>query len=199
MSTPEPTKRVRALLLAAGRGSRFDPSGQRSKLLADFEGQPVAIRALRALRAAGLPVTAVVRERGELAERLALAGAEVVIFPGAQAGMGASLAHGVQCVRRACAPDALVVALGDMPSIRPETIHALLAEVDDDHPIVAPEYGGRRGHPVVFWHSRLDALSGLDGDRGAAALLRSDTPTLVEVDDAAILLDIDEPGDLPAG
>ncbi|MEZ5658829.1 MAG: nucleotidyltransferase family protein [Burkholderiaceae bacterium] len=197
---PDAPTLVKALLLAAGRGSRFDPSGRTSKLLAEIDGTPVAVHALRRLLDAGLPVTAVVRAPGRLADALTHAGAQVLVFAGAQEGMGASLAHGIgQLCHGEDPPDAILVALADMPSISAKTIRALIGRIGERTPIVAPCHQGRRGHPVLFWRSQFDALSQLSGDRGAAALLRQDKPVLVEVDDPAILIDIDEPGDLPTG
>jgi molybdenum cofactor cytidylyltransferase len=164
--------------------------------MATIDGEPVAVLAARALAGAGLPVLAVVREDAELAEALRAVGVEISVCPAAALGMGHSLAHGVTQLIAAHAPDAIVVALADMPSIRTGTIRDLVAAVGPDAPIVVPEFDGRRGHPVVFWRSCFEALTELSGDRGAAALLREGTVHRVPVRDPAILLDIDRPDDL---
>lgn len=197
MSTPEAAgQRAHALLLAAGRGARFDPSGRNSKLLATLDGVAVVVRAARALRAAGLDVTAVVREDGRVAMALRSEGVEVFVSPRAAEGMGASLSDGVTHLVRTRDPSAIVVALGDMPHVSPDTIAAVAAAVGPAHPVAAPFFEGRRGHPVAFWRSRFGALEALHGDRGAGPLLRDDTLLRVDVGDAGILLDIDLPDDL---
>ena len=63
---------VFGLLLAAGRGRRFDPAGRRSKLEALIEGEAVAVRGLRRL-AAGCDQVVALGRRGN---RLILGGAD---------------------------------------------------------------------------------------------------------------------------
>ncbi|MDN7922243.1 NTP transferase domain-containing protein, partial [Burkholderia gladioli] len=79
---------VVGVLLAAGLGTRFDPSGQDSKLLAALpDGTPVAVAAARRLRAVMPEVIAVVRPGAEvLAERLAIVGCRVLVAPEAAQG-----------------------------------------------------------------------------------------------------------------
>lgn len=101
---PQPP--IAALLLAAGIGRRFDPSGARLKLIepapgGPHAGAPMAVAALRSLRGALGEVVAVVREAYTAVQRrlhalLAAEGAELVICPQAAAGMGHSLACGVR-------------------------------------------------------------------------------------------------------
>ncbi|PNQ40697.1 NTP transferase domain-containing protein, partial [Ralstonia solanacearum] len=71
---------VVGVLLAAGRGSRFDPGGAVNKLLAALpDGTPVAVQAARHLRAVLADVVAVVPAagtHGAEAERLAVLLAE---------------------------------------------------------------------------------------------------------------------------
>ncbi|WP_316696450.1 NTP transferase domain-containing protein, partial [Ralstonia mannitolilytica] len=93
---------VVGVLLAAGRGSRFDPAGAANKLLAPLRdgvtaGTPVALQAARHLKQALDDVVAVVpaaATHGAQAERLAAllaeAGCEVLRCADAARGMGAS-------------------------------------------------------------------------------------------------------------
>ena len=53
---------VTGILLAAGRGRRFDPEGLRNKLLQPLAGEPVVVHSARHLLAALPRVVAVVRE-----------------------------------------------------------------------------------------------------------------------------------------
>lgn len=184
-----------ALLLAAGRGTRFDPSGLHSKLLAPLaDGTPVACAAARALLTILPHVTAVVRPGAEaLAHALNDAGCDVVFAPEAERGMGASLAAGIRATYEA---EGWIVALADMPWIAPATIEQIARRIDGGASIVAPVYRGRRGHPVGFGAMHRDKLSSLDGDIGARALLEVADVTTIDVEDAGVLADIDTYADL---
>lgn len=184
-----------ALLLAAGRGTRFDPSGLQNKLLAPLaDGTPVACAAAHALLATLPNVTAIVRPGAEaLAHALNEAGCDVVFSTDAERGMGATLAAGVRATAES---QGWIVALADMPWIAPTTIEALARRIDAGASIVAPVYGGRRGHPVAFGAMHRDALSSFDGDIGARSLLASNEVITIDVDDAGILADIDTHADL---
>lgn len=184
-----------ALLLAAGRGTRFDPTGLQNKLLAPLaDGTPVACAAARALLATIAHVTAVVRPGAEaLAHALNDAGCDVVFSIDAERGMGASLAAGVRATADA---EGWIIALADMPWIAPSTIEALARRIDAGASIVAPLYRGQRGHPVGFGAMHRDALASLDGDTGARRLLESHEISTIEVDDAGVLADVDTDTDL---
>lgn len=183
----------RAILLAAGAGTRFGGG----KLLHPLDdGAAIAAHAARNLIEAGLDVMAVVRPGDfPLAELLESEGCTVTKCPDAAQGMGVSLAHGVGMTADA---SGWVVALADMPRIRPETIarvvRALMAGAD----IVAPSYQGDRGHPVAFSRRFLSELQLLSGDSGARAVVQRNQALLklVECDDPGILFDIDRRGDL---
>ncbi|WP_206956869.1 nucleotidyltransferase family protein [Trinickia acidisoli] len=184
-----------ALLLAAGRGTRFDPTGLQNKLLAPLpDGTPVACAAARALLTILPHVTAIVRPGAEgLAHALNAAGCDVIFSTDAERGMGASLAAGIRATEDA---EGWIVALADMPWISPSTIEAIARGVDAGASIVAPVYRGRRGHPVGFGSMHRDALSSLDGDVGARGLLEAAAVTSIEVDDAGVLADVDTHADL---
>lgn len=182
------------LLLAAGRSRRFGTD----KLLATLpDGTPVAVAACRALRAGVGPVFAVLRPGQEaLAALLRAEGAATGMCAAADQGMGASLAFGVAATRAAAG---WVVALADMPWIAPDSIRRVAAELGRGAELAAPFHAGRRGHPVGFGARFRPDLERLGGDAGARSILAEHADRLcrVDVDDPGILLDIDEPGDLP--
>ena len=212
------------LLLASGRGQRFDAGGHRNKLLASLpDGQTVVVASARAMCAALDHVVVVVPARGSLLEA-ALVDLPVRLVRNARAkeGMGASIAVGVHAMQ-AEFPDAegWVIALADMPFIAPETIRAvaegfLMANAlfavrsgngagdetchhgrhETRRLIAAPTYRGRRGHPVAFSKQLADELLLLSGDVGASALLARHPALLIECDDGGIVRDIDTPADL---
>ena len=180
------------LLLAAGSGSRFGSDKLRHVLP---HGVPIAVQALRHLKAELPNVLVVVRPGGEgLFE-----GEKVVVCPNADEGMGTSLA----CAARAAArlfPDAdgYVIALGDMPFVRRTTIAAVRDALAAGAPLAAPYFRSRRGHPVGLSKRFYKDLSALRGDVGAKQLIRENEGTLVKipVGDPGVIRDIDTPGDL---
>jgi molybdenum cofactor cytidylyltransferase len=196
------TARPVGLLLAAGRGARFDPSGRTSKLLAaapigPHVGQPVAVAAARNLQAADIAVTAVLRpadtlEQQRLHDVLRAIDCQVVINVRADEGIGASIACGVQAT--ASAPGWLI-ALADMPAIAPATVRAVADAIFAGAPSAAPLHQGQRGHPVGFGAALAAELLALHGDEGARRVLAAHPPQLVHVDDAGCLLDLDRPSD----
>lgn len=189
------TKRVIGLLLAAGKGVRFDPTGQSDKLLQPLaDGTPVALAAARNLLAATACVIAVVRDgQGELARCLRAAGCRVVECPDAHEGMGVSLVCGVQA---AADTDGCLIALADMPHVLPATLSALVDALRLGARIAAPVLGGRRGNPVAFAACHRAHLLQLGGDEGARKLLRHYPVHEVLVTDDGIFQDVDSPADL---
>jgi molybdenum cofactor cytidylyltransferase len=186
------------ILLAAGLGTRFDPSGLHNKLLAALPGgTPVVFQSARRLLAVASEVIAVVRPGAEkLAGVLNQAGCNVIFSIDAERGMGATLAAAVRATSEA---DGWLVALGDMPWIEHASYEAVARSLDGGATLVAPGYRGKRGHPVGFGLTHGQTLAALDGDAGARGLFASHEPFIVEVDDPNVLRDIDLPGDLGAG
>jgi molybdenum cofactor cytidylyltransferase len=190
--------KIRGILLAAGYSKRFGSN----KLLQALPpgspeaGVPIALAAARRLLEARPDSIAVVRPRAQkLAALLRNAGCNTVVCKGAAEGMGTSLAAGV---RAAADAEGWVVALADMPFIRPDTIRTVVQTVAAGAGIAAPAYRGRRGHPVGFGRSYFEQLASLHGDDGARELLsrHAVSVALCETDDPGVLRDIDKPSDL---
>ncbi|QNA87785.1 nucleotidyltransferase family protein [Massilia sp. Dwa41.01b] len=184
------------ILLAAGRGRRFDPLGRQNKLLQALPGgDAVVVASARHLLAVLPRVVAVVPpEDGGVGEALRALGVEVTVCPDADSGMAASLVHAIR--HSLPQADAWLVALGDMPHVAPATLRALLEALAAGAQIAAPTYRGQRGNPVAFGQGHLPALLALEGDAGARGLLRSCPVREVAVCDPGILRDIDTPADL---
>jgi molybdenum cofactor cytidylyltransferase len=192
------------ILMAAGRGRRFDPRGLRNKLLqplpdaATGGGAQVVEASARKLLAVLPRVVAVVPPGdGGVGALLASLGCEVTVCPDADSGMAASLTHAIRHSLDVFSPvDAWLVALGDMPHVAPATLQALAARLEQGAGIVAPVMAGRRGNPVGFGRVHLDALLALRGEQGARALLQAFPVTEVQVTDPGIFRDVDTPADL---
>jgi molybdenum cofactor cytidylyltransferase len=192
--------RIVGVLLAAGRGSRFGGDKLQAPLAdpaTDIPvGTPVGIASAIHVGQALAEVVAVLRPgHADLAAGIRAAGLETIECANADEGMGATLSCGVAAAQDA---DGWVVALADMPWIRPATIATVAAALAAGADIVAPAYRGRRGHPVGFARRHRDALIASRGDAGARELIAAnrDTLTLVDVDDPGVLRDVDVPDDL---
>ena len=188
--------RICGILLAAGAAKRFG-GGKLLHPLAD--GTPLGAASARNLLAALPDVLAVVRPGDEeLAAVLKHAGCEVTVCAEAIHGMGNSLAHAIAARRAA---DGWVIALADMPSLKPATISAVARAIEGGAVLAAPEYDGKRGHPVGVSSRFRDDLLRLDGDAGARDIVAAHLGelTLIGCDDPGVLLDIDRREDLARG
>lgn len=188
--------RVVGVLLAAGTSTRF---GDRNKLLADLDGEPLVRHAARTLLDADLlEIVAVVGyEAGAVRDALDDCDLRVVENPGYEAGLSTSVARGVDAAGDAGA-DATVFLPGDMPAVAPATVDLLV----DAHSAglataVAAAHEGHRGNPVLFDREHFDALRRLEGDVGGReVLLGCDAGALVETGDPGVRRDVDTREDL---
>ncbi|MES2264460.1 MAG: nucleotidyltransferase family protein [Pseudomonadota bacterium] len=188
---------ITGILLAAGRGKRFDPSGARNKLLQAVDGSVVVVNSARHMLAVMPRVVAVVRpgDDGVAAQLLAL-GCDVTVCESADSGMAASLVHALRHAEQKEAAQGWLIALGDMPRVRPATIQSLQDALERGADIAVPVFQGRRGNPVGFTRTHLPLLLALQGDQGARGILKNHPVHEVAVDDNGILQDIDTPADL---
>lgn len=160
------------LVLASGRGERFNASGGVGhKLQADLCGKTVLQRTLDAVRASGL--------RWHLEDA-------------GHPGMGDTIAAAVRATRDAAG---WLVLPADLPLIAPETL-VELAQLETTAQVVVPMFAGRRGHPVRFARVCGDALASLQGSRGGAAIKDQFESLAWPVQDAGCVTDIDNIDDL---
>jgi molybdenum cofactor cytidylyltransferase len=156
----------------------------------------LAVASAQALVAALPGAIAVVRPgHPALASALEGVGLRVVVCGDAVEGMGASLACAVRAEADA---DGWVVALADMPFVRPATIAAVVARLRAGAALCAPTWDGARGHPVGIAARYAPELAALRGDAGARDLLRreADRLDLLPTDDPGVLQDVDTRADL---
>jgi molybdenum cofactor cytidylyltransferase len=185
-----------AIVPAAGRAERFGSP----KAIVEVEGVPMLERVIGSLRDAEVDHIVVVLGAHEdlIRENVpSLATCRVVVNPRPERGMFSSLQEGFNA---APAADAYLVAVGDMPFVRAETIRMIVTEHARVSGIVSPRYRGKRGHPIV-----------VDGAAREAILVAEATPkyTLhdvvkaqaarqhdLEVDDPGVIRDVDTMTDL---
>lgn len=158
-----------AILLAAGRGSRFE--GDTPKLLAPLRGRTVLEHALDAVRGSGLPVYVVI---GAIDVDHILPDDVTVVHNEAWAdGQAVSVRAGITAAD-ADGHDAVVVGLGDQPFVTDEAWRAVASA---DAPIAVATYDGRRGNPVKLCRPTWDLLPPFGDEVGRAVM--TDRPDLV--------------------
>jgi len=127
-------------VLAAGEGARFGGPKQ----LALLDGRPLLSHVVATMRAVCDRVVVVLGARADEV-RPAADGAETVVCPEWEQGIYTSLLCGLAALGDES--DAVVVALGDQPSLPRSRIEAVLAF---DAPIARARDGAAPSHPVVI-------------------------------------------------
>jgi len=180
------------IVLAAGRGSRFQGEGH--KLDQALGHSSVLGTTVRQAVQTQLPVVVVTlaARAPALARQLATRDIVVVSDDEAAQGMGRSIATGV--AERSGAPGWLVLP-GDMPLVRPDSILAVATALEQ-HAVAYAQYRGRRGHPVGFGAELYSELVLLQGDDCARRVVARYPAHGQEVDDPGVLMDIDTQADL---
>lgn len=197
VTDPVREKPVAGVLLAAGTSSRF---GERNKLLATLNGEPLVRHAARTLAEAAVdPLVAVVGADGDrVAAALDGLGFSVVENPNYAEGQATSVRAGVRAVRDASDVAGAVFALGDMPLVAPASVDALVAAYRaSEATALAAAYDGERGNPVLFDSRYFGVLANVDGDVGGRDILLSGGDSvLVETGDPGVRRDVDTRTDL---
>lgn len=182
---------VAAIVLAAGRGTRF---GDEPKLLARLKSKTLVRHVAEAAIGSSVdPVVVVTGHRSEEVEA-ELQKLPVQIIHNALFGEGLSTSLKAGFSALPSATRAVVVLLGDMPFVTADLIDALVdgwRERGGPSALV-PTFDGRRGNPVVLSRALQVDIEGLSGDVGAGPLLRG-RPDVIEwpTMDPAIVQDID--------
>lgn len=186
--------RIGCILLAAGRSTRMGP---RNKLLEDVGGSKMVRRVAEAILASrARPIIAVT---GHMADGVgaALSGLDLqrVHNPDYAQGLSTSLKAGLAALPTGL--DGVIVALGDMPGIRPDHIDRMISAFapKEGRSIIVPVHGGKRGNPVLWGAEFLAEMRQASGDTGAKHLIGANAEKVVELDlgTDAVLIDIDTP------
>jgi molybdenum cofactor cytidylyltransferase len=204
---PEPEKRetrasgprIGAVLLAAGKSQRM---GGPNKLLSEIDGTPMVVRvAQRLLASRARPIIAVLGNQAEEVDAaLGKLPVERVRNPEFAEGLSTSLKRGI--IALPADLDGTLICLGDMPLISGRHIDRLIAAFNplEGRAIIVPTRRGKRGNPVLWSKRFFPEMAELAGDVGAKHLIgeHAELVAEVEMDDDAILVDIDTPEALAA-
>lgn len=194
---------IAAIVLAAGRATRFGSGPGDSKVFSDWNGAPLVRHVVTTALASKARPTIVVTGHAAARMEAALDGLAVTLVdnPDYATGMASSLKAGLDVVP-STAGGALIL-LADMPLITRITLDRLVdafALEDGSPDAVVPVHAGRRGNPVLIGRALFAAVASLDGDEGARKLLKQAGRRIVEcaVEDQGIAIDVDTPETLRA-
>ena len=186
-------KKITGILLAAGASTRF---GGNKLLCALDDGKTIIERSALNL-ATVIPDLIIIYDAHNqaLTQHLKTLHYTLINNPQAALGLGASIACGVKATKHS---DAWLIALGDMPLIKPQSISKINQALVTGDKIVAPFYRGQRGHPVGFSRDYYSQLSSLDTDTGARDIIKDNQNdlTAIEIDDPGTCFDVDHRSDL---
>ncbi len=189
--TGEQNLKIGGIILAAGGSSRLGEPKQFIKLA----GKSLLRRAAEAITVAGCnPVTLVVgANRGETEAEVGDLAINICFNHDWPSGMSSSIRIALRELLSIDPKiDAIVIMLCDQPFIDAHTIGLLVARFKQtSKSIVAARYAGVVGVPALFSREMFDALSKLDGDKGARDLIRDPDAEIetIEIKEAAIDID----------
>ena len=188
---------IGGVILAAGQSRRM---GAQNKLLAEIDGVPIIRRTAQAMLDGGLNDLVIVtgHEHRLVAAALDDLPVTCIYNDEYQSGQASSVACGVRHHQNG-SHAAVLIALGDMPLVRPELIAALLRDhsslPDATDRITLPVFDGRRGNPVIWGRGFFDELVALTGDAGGRIIFAENKNAVHSLGwpDDSIHLDIDTP------
>jgi molybdenum cofactor cytidylyltransferase len=186
---------VAAVVLAAGRGSRF--GGAVPKQLARLGVLSLVGHAAAAAVTSGLrPVLVVVGYRGDEVAAAAGPQVEVVENPDWEQGLSTSLRCALVTLLPDPAVSAAAVALADQPGVGAEAYQRLAAAHGEGAALAVATYRGVRGHPVLIGREHWEEAIRLQGDEGARSLLAAHPVVEVPCDGTGHPDDVDTLEDL---
>ncbi len=186
--------KICGILLAAGAGTRFGGKKMTAKLAG---GKILGLASYENLLASVPNSIVVINANDTLTKNLYLGvGAKTTLCELSNLGMSHSLIHGVSTASDC---DGWIIALGDMPFIKKNSIDRIAAALSEGALLAVPQYMQKNGHPVGFSNKLKSEILGLKGDSGAKTILESyrNNTAFIETNDPGILMDIDKKEDLP--
>lgn len=199
-----PILKISAVLLASGNGIRFggdkllhpinhpDAHSHEHKqaigLISALNVQPFVDEVICVVRPDDLTLTTIFKTHGM----------KIIENPDFSEGLSTTIKHGVKGAK---AENAIMICLGDMPFIKPESYQSLLKLFNANPARITRlmyENNGtvQAGHPVIFPASEKEALQQIKGDSGAKALLKKKDVLSDITNDNGVIFDIDTQQDL---
>lgn len=184
MIKPEDTALI---LLAAGKSARF---GDMDKLEQDYLGEPLAFHVVTALES--VPFARRIAVVSDTHLDFAARGYDMIRNDAPDRGLSSSIRLGVEAAREGD-PQAVLIALADMPRVTGSHIYRLLDYGGGDDTILASSNGRQPRPPALFGRNRFDWLANLSGDKGARDMILKAHHVIAVPNE---LIDVDTPEDL---
>jgi len=182
------TRKITALVLAAGSAKRFGSSKQ----LAEFDGIPLAKRALDiAVEVFGDSTALVVgHDWKAVTQSCSPLSGFLIVNDQHESGLGSSIACATRSVRHIA--QAIIVTLADQPLITAGHLKNLRDSWSGaDNEIVVTGFGDTAGPPVLFPRACFDET--LQGDTGGRDLLKDERFAVRKIVFEPASVDIDTP------
>ncbi len=178
--------KVGCVIMASGLGKRFGGN----KLMADFRGEAMIVKALHASRSLKENRVVVTRHQ-DVAELCREHGVQVVLH---------DLPHRSDTVRLGLEAlgdvDACLFLPADQPLLRRDTVDALVAQWEaDQQKILRPVHNGTPGAPVLFPAWAFPQLRNLPEGKGGGWVIKNhpEKTSAMEIEDPYELMDADTP------
>jgi len=183
-----------AILLAAGESKRM---GEPKQLMPLGKSTLLEQTIDNLLNSAVDETIVVLGHRAEeITEVIADKPVKIMVNPNYRQGMSTSIIAGLILVDPRS--QAVMLALGDQPSVDSQTINQLIDEFHNhDKGIAVPTHQGRRGHPIIFAIKYKEKLLELEGDIGGREIIKQHPEDVLEVavGAASVISDIDTEAD----
>jgi len=185
---------VSAILLAAGESKRM---GEPKQLMPLGQSTILEQAINNLLNSAVNEIIVVLGHRAEeMIKTIAAKPVKIAINPDYWQGMSTSIIAGLNLIDHQA--QAVMLALGDQPSVSSQIINQLIEEFyHHDKGIAIPTYQGKRGHPIIFAIKYKQKLLELTGDIGARQIIKDHPQDILEVavDSESVISDIDTKND----
>ncbi|QIF05909.1 nucleotidyltransferase family protein [Roseimicrobium sp. ORNL1] len=186
--------RIGGIVLAAGGSTRLGSPKQLLRL----QGESLVRTAVKAAQQGGCDLVCVVTGHAREAVEKELTHARPLLVHNEKwgRGMGSSIRLGVTAVQPA---SAVILLACDQPAVDAQVVRSLIAEhYRTGQAIVASQYSGTCGIPVLFDESCFPELANLADDRGAKSIIEADMGRVAHLAFPEGALDLDSPADLEA-
>jgi len=119
--------------------------------------------------------------------------AEILIHEEWDAGLGSSIAYGIQHITKNTTQlDAVLIMLADQPEVDTEYLNSMIKRFKPGKKqIIASNYSDQLGVPAIFDASYFEKLAQLSGDTGAQQTIKEHAAFVTACSSAKDIVDID--------
>lgn len=187
--------KIGVMILAAGAASRMG----KAKMLLPCNGQSILEHIIAELKALQPQAICLVTGKYHEAISQTINDQAITLVYNEQwnQGMGGSVQTGMKALLQQCPDlDLVWIVVGDQPFLHRSVLQEMLhRQQQTQKGIVAAQYNGVKGTPVLFGAGYFNALQKLSGDKGARVILQEHPEDIATVAFPEGELDIDTPED----